>query len=140
MATLNIACPDDPSYRYKMPPVDPKHESSGNGKKTAIINIDIIAKSLYKPVEYLVKYLGQELGTSSEYNIDRKVCIIKGTHDQATLQKVIFRFISEWVLCSECKNPETQIYLKFKTKTKTHKAKVYCKSCSANYNTDTQLK
>jgi translation initiation factor 5 len=40
---------NDPHYRYKMPKLTAKIESSGNGIKTVITNMVAIAKSIGRP-------------------------------------------------------------------------------------------
>jgi len=43
---------EDQYYRYKMPALEAKVESRGNGIKTVIVNISDIAKALARPATY----------------------------------------------------------------------------------------
>jgi translation initiation factor 5 len=59
---------EDPFFRYKMPKVMAKKEGKGNGKKTVVVNIFDIGKSLARPSEHPMKYLGFELGCIVNYD------------------------------------------------------------------------
>lgn len=115
MATLNIGGdPNDPSYRYKMPVIEVKIEGRGNGIKTIFLNINEIAKSLNRNVEYIMKWFGSELGSQSTINKDtnKNMCIysINGCHsDLKKLQNILDQFIKKYVLCPRCKLPETYL-------------------------------
>jgi hypothetical protein len=45
----------DPYYRWTMPPVELKVESTGNGVKTMLPNLAAIAKALRRPVDYVAQ-------------------------------------------------------------------------------------
>ena len=58
---LNIpSTVNDPKYRYRMPKMQLKIESKGNGIKTNIVNLGEIAKSLRTNAEYILKWFGSE--------------------------------------------------------------------------------
>ncbi|CCE79969.1 Piso0_003062 [Millerozyma farinosa CBS 7064] len=111
MSFVNI-CRDntDPFYRYKMPLIQSKVEGRGNGIKTAIVNLPEVARALGRPTSYLIKYFGYELGaqTNEERNL------VNGSHNANELQDSLDGFISKFVLCPKCRNPETQIQIKDK--------------------------
>lgn len=48
-----------------MPKLIAKIEGRGNGIKTVIVNMDLIAKSLARPPAYTTKYFGIELGAQA---------------------------------------------------------------------------
>jgi translation initiation factor 5 len=102
----------DPFYRYKMERLQAKIEGKGNGIKTVIVNLSNVADQLARPGNYVIKYFGFELGAQT--NIDPKDdrWIINGAHDASKLQDYLDGFINKFVLCKECKNPETVINLK----------------------------
>ncbi|CAR29805.1 ZYRO0G17380p [Zygosaccharomyces rouxii] len=108
--SINI-CRDnhDPFYRYKMPPIQAKVEGRGNGIKTAVLNVSDIARALNRPTTYIVKYFGFELGAQTSIMIDADRYLVNGVHEPAKLQDVLDGFISKFVLCGSCKNPETEI-------------------------------
>jgi translation initiation factor 5 len=58
-AMLNIpSTVDDTKYRYKMPKMQVKIESKGNGIKTNIVNLGDVAKHLRTNEQYILKWFG----------------------------------------------------------------------------------
>lgn len=102
----------DPFYRYKMERIQSKVEGKGNGIKTVIVNLSNVAHQLARPPNYVIKYFGFELGAQT--NIDPKDdrWIINGAHEASKLQDYLDGFINKFVLCKECKNPETVVNIK----------------------------
>lgn len=115
MSFINI-CRDntDPFYRYKMPPIQAKVEGRGNGIKTAIPNLSEVARALARPPAYVVKYFGYELGAQTSFKEEDDRYLVNGAHQQSELQDSLDGFITKFVLCGSCKNPETQIIIKGK--------------------------
>lgn len=115
MSFVNI-CRDntDPFYRYKMPTIQAKVEGRGNGIKTAIPNLSEVARALGRPSAYVVKYFGYELGAQTTFKEEDDRYLVNGSHQQTELQDSLDGFISKFVLCGACKNPETQIQIKGK--------------------------
>jgi translation initiation factor 5 len=113
MGSVNIRRDvQDPFYRYKMERIQSKVEGKGNGIKTVIVNLSNVAQQLARPPNYVIKYFGFELGAQT--NIDPKDdrWIINGAHEASKLQDYLDGFISKFVLCKECKNPETVVSVK----------------------------
>lgn len=115
MSFVNI-CRDntDPFYRYKMPTIQAKVEGRGNGIKTAIPNLSEVARALGRPPAYVVKYFGYELGAQTTFKEEDDRYLVNGSHQQNELQDSLDGFITKFVLCGACKNPETQIQIKGK--------------------------
>ena len=115
MSFINI-CRDntDPFYRYKMPPIQSKVEGRGNGIKTAIVNLSEVSRALGRPASYIVKYFGSELGAQTSMDEDKNRYLVNGVHDANELQDSLDGFINKFVLCANCKNPETEIQIKEK--------------------------
>lgn len=65
-----------------------------------------------RPPAYLIKYFGFELGAQTNTNPKDDRWIINGAHDAGKLQDSLDGFISRFVLCKSCKNPETEIHIK----------------------------
>ncbi|KAJ5750536.1 hypothetical protein N7533_007564 [Penicillium manginii] len=135
MATVNIRRDvTDPFYRYKMEKLQSKIEGKGNGIKTVIVNLDSVAKSLSRPPAYLIKYFGFELGAQANAKPTDERWIINGAHDAAKLQDYLDGFISKFVLCKKCKNPETDVQIK------DEKITLDCKACGQRSDVDPRLK
>jgi len=96
----------DDFYRYKMPAAKIKHE--GNGHRTRITNIKEIASALRVPPAILFKFLGYEL--SCQVNLNDE--IFKGYHSEIKLNSCIDKFIEKYVLCPNCKYPESVMKVK----------------------------
>ncbi|KAL4975858.1 domain found in IF2B/IF5-domain-containing protein [Aspergillus desertorum] len=124
----------DPFYRYKMEPLQSKIEGKGNGIKTVIVNLNSVAGSLSRPPAYVIKYFGFELGAQANAKPTDDRWIINGAHDSRKLQDYLDGFISKFVLCKKCKNPETDVIIK------DEKIILDCKACGQRTDVDPRLK
>ncbi|KAL8932112.1 MAG: hypothetical protein Q9216_006954 [Gyalolechia sp. 2 TL-2023] len=135
MATLNIRRDvSDPFYRYKMERLQSKVEGKGNGIKTVIVNLSSVAASLSRPPSYVIKYFGFELGAQTNINPTDDRWIINGSHEASKLQDYLDGFISKFVLCKKCKNPETDVNIK------DGHIVLDCKACGQRSDVDLRLK
>ena len=135
MATVNIRRDvTDPFYRYKMEKIQSKIEGKGNGIKTVIVNLPSVAHSLSRPPSYVIKYFGFELGAQANAKPSDDRWIINGAHDASKLQDYLDGFISKFVLCKKCKNPETDVNIK------DEKITLDCKACGQRTDVDPRLK
>jgi len=94
---------DDPSYRYKMPPIQTKVEGKGNGIKTKLMNLEAVSKHLRIPPQYPLRFVGAEVGA----NCDVKVNTVNGQFSTVDIQALIDKFIDKFILCKTCNLPET---------------------------------
>ncbi|KAL4867416.1 hypothetical protein BDV12DRAFT_171386 [Aspergillus spectabilis] len=124
----------DPFYRYKMEPLHSKIEGKGNGIKTVVVNLNSVAQSLSRPPAYVIKYFGFELGAQANAKPTDDRWIINGAHDAKKLQDYLDGFISKFVLCKKCKNPETDVIIK------DEKIILDCKACGQRSDVDPRLK
>ena len=77
------------------------------GNKTVIINLKKIAKDLNRDENHLLKYLLRELATPGKFDRER---VIFGTKIAASaINKKIKKYASEFIYCSECSKPDTQL-------------------------------
>lgn len=135
MATVNIRRDvTDPFYRYKMERLQSKIEGKGNGIKTVVVNLNSVAQSLSRPPSYVIKYFGFELGAQANAKPSDDRWIINGAHDAPKLQDYLDGFISKFVLCKKCKNPETDVIIK------EDKIILDCKACGQRTDVDPRLK
>jgi translation initiation factor 5 len=135
MATVNIRREiADPFYRYKMEKIQSKIEGKGNGIKTVIVNLSSVAASLARPGAYVIKYFGFELGAQTNSNPADDRWIINGAHEASKLQDYLDGFITKFVLCKKCKNPETEVVIK------DGHILLDCKACGQRSDVDLRLK
>ncbi|AEO69215.1 1dfdaf27-9721-4ea9-a566-c6c6ff946c6d [Thermothielavioides terrestris] len=124
----------DPFYRYKMERLQTKIEGKGNGIKTVVVNLSGVAQSLARPGSYLIKYFGFELGAQTNLDPPDDRWIINGAHEASKLQELLDGFITKFVLCKKCKNPETDVHIK------DGRILLDCKACGQRSEVDLRLK
>ena len=79
------------------------------GNKTILVNLKKIAKDIGREESHLLKYLLRELATPGKYEGERAIF---GTKVSAVLiNKKIKKYVSEFVICSECGKPDTKLVL-----------------------------
>jgi len=94
--------------RFEMPKVKGHIE----GNKTIISNFQQIADTLGRPVEHLLKFVSRELATPGEL---RKGAVIIGRKvSAARVNEKIQQYADEFVICPECKRPDTKMVKKDK--------------------------
>lgn len=89
--------------RFEKPTVN----SIIQGKTTVMRNLGDVAKAINRDTDMVAKYLIKELGTSGTY--DSQHLIMKGQFRQSQIQDRFDAFLDDFVLCSECKRPDTKI-------------------------------
>ena len=101
----------------------PKVQGQVQGKNTIITNINEIASYIRRPVEHLAKFLQKELAVSGVLEKDRLV--LKTHLNSGKVNEKIQLYVKEFVLCTECKKPDTEVIsekgIKFK----------HCLACGA---------
>lgn len=117
-----------------MPVLLTKIEGKGNGIKTVIPNMTDIAKALARPPTYPTKFFGCELGAQTTFDEKNERYIVNGAHDASRLRELLTGFIDKFVLCPNCKNPETDLYISGSGK----REKIYrdCKACGHRQDVD----
>lgn len=115
---------NDAHYRYWMPALQIKSEGFHNGIKTVFPNIREVCRELNRPAEGLVKHFSFELGAQGTHLKQDDKFLVMGSFTQQRLQERVYDFVTRFVLCKECRNPETTPYAKTKSK-----LAMTCKSC-----------
>ena len=110
----------DAFYRYKRPVLLTQLQSGGNGVKIAITNLPLLSKALDRPVGSLLKHFFVDLGTNGVWKDD--VAVLKGDL-RDTIEDSVESFISRYVSCGHCGNPETTLV------TNKKKVEMRCKAC-----------
>ena len=82
----------------------------------------------------MIKYFGFELGAQTNTNPADDRWIINGAHEASKLQDYLDGFISKFVLCKKCKNPETDVQIK------DGRILLDCKACGQRSDVDLRLK
>jgi len=96
---------DDPFFRYKMPNITTKVEGSGKMIKTFISNLELLASSLKRQPDVILKYLGY----ARNVNVNLNKGYISGSHSIADLTRHLTTFIETFVLCAQCGLPEAAL-------------------------------
>jgi len=87
--------------------VVPKVLGHLQGNRTIISNFYQIVDTLGRKPQHLLKYILKELATPGEL---KKNGVIFGTKISATrINEKIERYVEEFVLCKECKKPDTKL-------------------------------
>lgn len=82
----------------------------------------------------VIKYFGFELGAQTNTNPSDDRWIINGAHEASKLQDYLDGFITKFVLCKKCKNPETDVVFK------DGHILLDCKACGQRSEVDLRLK
>lgn len=85
----------------------PKIEGRIEGKKTILTNFMQIISHLRRPVEHFQKFLLKELATPGQLEGER--LILNNKIPSAKINQKIEEYADEFVLCRECKKPDTEI-------------------------------
>lgn len=85
----------------------PKAKIVLQGSKTIIHNFDIICQKLRRDAKMLSKYLGKELAVPAA--IDGPRLILHGKLSERQVSERLSNFIKYYVVCNECKRPDTKI-------------------------------
>lgn len=115
--TININGSDDPFYRYKMRVLYTQVVGKGKMIKTALLNVDEVAKDLKVNPAYLTVYLGYEFQCKSTFEPkkpERERASLSGTREASQLCVLMKKFIDEFVMCPRCQLPEVTHYIENK--------------------------
>ena len=89
--------------RFEIPVLD----SSVQGKKTIIRNFSQALKAVKREEKQFYKYLTKETATAAVLDEGKLTMVGKFYPDQ--LGKLFTNYLNEYVLCHECKKPDTEI-------------------------------
>jgi translation initiation factor 2 subunit 2 len=77
------------------------------GMRTIIFNFIEISDMLNRDPQHLVKYLTRELATAATMQGSR--VIFQGKFSQDTFERLMHRYLENFVVCPICKRPDTKI-------------------------------
>lgn len=85
----------------------PKVQGHIEGNKTIITNFKQICSYVRREPEHVLKFLLKELASSGSIKGDRLVLIRKIS--SSLINEKILLYVDNYVLCKECKKPDTEI-------------------------------
>jgi translation initiation factor 2 subunit 2 len=85
----------------------PKIEGHIEGTKTILTNIPQLADYLRRDQYHLIKFLLKELATSG--TMKNSVLVLQRKINSQKINEKIEDYTKEFVLCSQCKKPDTQL-------------------------------
>ena len=86
----------------------PKITGHFEGKKTILTNFFQIASHLRRAPEHFQKFLSKELATQLKKEGDK--LILNQKIPSKKINDKIEQYVNEFVLCKECKKPDTEIF------------------------------
>ncbi len=89
--------------RFEMP----RFEYFTEGNKTIVKNFKAVADKLRREPAVMIKYLTKELAVPAEQQGERLVLARKLSGD--IVNKKLEEFVNKFVMCKECKRPDTHI-------------------------------
>lgn len=92
-----------PKERFVMPVPKVYYE----GKTTVLENFTAIADAFDREPEHLMKYMLQEMGTAGKIEGHRGV--FQGKFAELAIARQIDSYFEEYVVCSECRLPDTHL-------------------------------
>ena len=103
----------------------PKIEGHFEGRKTVLTNFYQTASHLRRKPEHFQKFMLNELAASGQKEGDRLVLNIKVPSPK--INQKIEEYVNEFVLCRECKKPDTELIRKDRINF------VHCLACGAKH-------
>ena len=103
----------------------PKIQGHVEGTKTILTNLSQIASTLRRDQEHLLKFLLKELATSGKIKDSR--VILQRKIPSSKINEKIQDYTNEFVLCKECKKPDTEIIKQDRF------SFVHCLACGAKH-------
>ena len=85
----------------------PKIEGHLEGNKTILINVPQIASYLRRDINHLLKFLLKELASSGKMQGNQ--LILQTKIQSAKINEKIKQYTDEFVICRECKKPDTEL-------------------------------
>jgi len=85
----------------------PKTAGRIEGNKTIITNFLQISNSLHRDPKQILKYLQRELATPG--SIDGQRLVLGRKINSKLINEKITKYASDFVLCKDCKKPDTQL-------------------------------
>lgn len=85
----------------------PIAETMIQGNQTIIKNFSLFAETLRRDPSHILKYLTKELATPAGLSDSR--AILQAKISQKMIQQKLEDYVNDYVLCKECKRPDTKL-------------------------------
>ena len=85
----------------------PKPEVMVSGKRTFILNFGQICDILDRNPRIVLRYILKELGVKGI--VQENMAVLQGELSRKTIEVVLNRFFSNYVICPACKSPDTKL-------------------------------
>jgi len=118
---------DKESKRFEVP----KIRGSFEGKKTILTNFFQIADYIRRNHEHFQKFILKELATSGYRDGDRLILNMKVP--SVKINHKIEEYLKEFVLCKECKKPDTELIKENRLNF------VHCLACGAKHSVRSKI-
>ena len=109
----------------------PKVEGHFEGKKTILTNFFQIASHIRRKPEHFQKFILRELATSGQIEGERLV--LNNKIPSAKINEKINSYVKEFVLCKECKKPDTEL------KKEDRLTFIQCLACGAKHSVRSKI-
>lgn len=126
-AHKNIKKIEDNGSRFEIPKIEGHFE----GKKTILTNFLQIASHIRRKPEHFQKFILRELATSG--NIERDRLILNNKVSSAKINTKIEDYVKEFVLCKECKKPDTELIKEDRL------TFIHCLACGAKHSVRSKI-
>ena len=105
----------------------PKIEGHFEGKRTILSNFFQIASHLRRTPEHFQKFMLKELAVAGQQDGDRLILNMKVP--SAKINQKIGEYVNEFVLCKECKKPDTELTREAQSRI----TFIHCLACGAKH-------
>jgi len=109
----------------------PKVKGHVEGTKTMVINFAEICDVIRRPKEHVAKFLFRELAASGVIEGERLV--LNRKLNSAIINEKIEAYVNEFVICPECKKPDTEL------KKEDRLMFLHCLACGAKHSVRTKI-
>ncbi|HEA46263.1 MAG TPA: translation initiation factor IF-2 subunit beta [Candidatus Pacearchaeota archaeon] len=118
---------DSSSERFEIPKIEGHFE----GRKTILTNFFQLSSHLRRKPEHFQKFLLRELAASGQKEGDRLVLNMKVP--SAKINQKVESYVKEFVLCRECKKPDTELIREDRI------TFVHCLACGAKHSVRSKI-
>lgn len=111
----------DKGERFEIPVLDTMIQ----GNQTIIKNFAQVCQALRREPKHVLKFLTKELATPAD--LDQSRAVFKSVLSQRAMQQKLESYVRDYVICGECKRPDTQLSKEDRI------TFLKCEACGAKY-------